>query len=259
MPRRNKNVQPQRSKNQPRRNARPGNKGGYNDRYSDVPVQDFYEEVPQDLREFKVKPLRALTEAQGQYIAAISSKTIVFGAGPAGTGKSYVSIALACEQFMAKQIDKIILTRPMSEVGRKIGDVPGFVEDKYAPYIDPVLSIFYERLGISQTKMFLKNHRIEAKPLELMRGVTFKDCTVILDEAQNTTKEQMKMFLTRIGDNCNVVVNGDIEQTDLRGVSGLEDAVKRFYGVPDVEIVEFDEDDIVRSGIVRAVIKAYRN
>jgi phosphate starvation-inducible PhoH-like protein len=257
MPRRNKNVQPQRSKQQPRRNARPGNKDNYKGPYSDVPAQEFYEEVPKAVQ--KVEPLQALTETQGQYIAAIKSKTIVFGVGPAGTGKSFVALSLACEWFMNKDIEKIVLTRPMVETGAKVGALPGLLEEKYAPYVAPLFSILERRLGKSQAEYFLKRKRIEAMPLEFMRGATFDNCVLILDEAQNTTKEQMKMFLTRIGENCLAIVNGDIDQTDIRGVSGLEDAVKRFYGVPDVEIVEFEEEDIVRSGIVREVIKAYRH
>jgi phosphate starvation-inducible PhoH-like protein len=251
MPRRNKKVQQQRSKQQPRRNAEPGNKDNYKGRCSEVSKENY-----------KVEPLQALTETQGQYIAALKSKTIVFGVGPAGTGKTFVALSLACEWFLNKDIDKIVITRPMVETGAKVGALPGTLDEKYSPYLLPLTSVLEQRLGSGNAKFFLatKNiRRIEAIPLEFMRGMTFDNCVLILDEAQNTTKEQMKMFLTRIGENCLAVVNGDLQQTDMRGVSGLEDAVKRFYGTPDVEIVEFSEDDIVRSGIVSEVIKAYRH
>jgi phosphate starvation-inducible PhoH-like protein len=205
-----------------------------------------------------VAPLKALTEAQGQYIAEILSKTITFGVGPAGTGKSFVAISIACEKLLNKEIDKIILTRPMVETGAKVGALPGELSEKYAPFIEPVIQIFYERLGKSQTEYFLKRKRIEAKPLEFLRGSTFNSCVAILDESENVTRAQMKMFLTRIGENCKVIVNGDIEQSDIHGLSGLEDAVNRLRGVKGIGIAEFSEDDIVRSEIIKSVIKAYR-
>ncbi|MGZ8172940.1 MAG: PhoH family protein [Methylobacter sp.] len=205
----------------------------------------------------EIAPLRALTEAQGHYLCSIEHNTITFGIGPAGTGKSYCAAGIASELLKDGKIDKIIITRPGVEAGESFGHLPGEIEEKYAPYIEPFRNILNERLGRSYTDYLIKQKRIEAKPLAYMRGLTFNDAFVILDEAQNVTVSQMKMFLTRIGRNCTVVVDGDIAQQDIHGLSGLQDAVQRLKGVPGVNIVEFVMDDIVRSGIVKALLIAY--
>lgn len=206
----------------------------------------------------KVEPLQAQTEAQGRYIMALESSTLIFAIGPAGTGKTYVAASFAAEELSAKRIQQIIVTRPNIEVGVGLGFLPGELEDKYLPYLAPFQSIMIERLGVGVYEYALKSKKILPEPLGFMRGKTFNDAIVILDEAQNTTPAEMKMFLTRIGKNCTVIVDGDADQCDLSGPSGLMDAVHRLCKVPGVEVIEFTEDDIVRSGIVRDILRAYR-
>lgn len=260
MPRRNKNVQPQKSK-QPRRNARPGNKdkAGYQDQYSELEnVGAFYEEVPEPV---KVKPLRALNEAQYNAIKAIHRNDITFLTGPAGTGKSYIAAAIACEMLLNKEIEKIIITRPkMAVEDESWGALPGELEDKFKPYIEPFLETLYDRLGKSHAEYLIKRGRIIAKPLAFLRGCTFKDSTfVILDEAQNVSKAQFMCYLTRIGTGgVKMVVAGDCEQSDLRGKSGLADAVERLGGIQGIGTEEFTEEDIVRSELAKAIVIAYR-
>ena len=207
----------------------------------------------------KAEPLQAKTEAQGQYLSAMQTSQIVFGVGPAGTGKTYCAAAYAAQQLLDKRVDQIIITRPNIEVGEGLGFLPGELEDKYAPYLAPFEAIMIERMGKGPYEYNLKMDRISPRPLGFMRGATFNDAVVILDEAQNCTPAEMKMFLTRIGKNCLVIVDGDTEQCDLQGPSGLKDALHRLHSVPGIRIVEFTEDDIVRSGIIRHILKAYRN
>lgn len=204
-----------------------------------------------------VEPLYFMTTAQHQYATSIEDNTITFGIGPAGTGKSYVALSMAADKLQNKEIDKIIITRPAVEAGESFGFLPGELEEKFAPYLDPFRDILSERLGKSHVEYLIKHKRIEAKPLAFMRGITLKNCWAILDEAQNTTPAQMKLFLTRIGENCKAIVDGDCEQKDIKMLSGLTDAVNRFQNTRRVGIVEFMEKDIVRSGIVRDVIRAY--
>jgi len=204
-----------------------------------------------------LEPIQALTKAQGAYINAILDNIITFGIGPAGTGKSYVVAGLAADMLREKKIDRILLTRPGVEAGEKFGFIPGELEEKYAPYIEPFRDIFNERLGRSQVDYLIKHKRICAMPIAFMRGRTFKNCWAILDEAQNTTPGQMKLFLTRIGDNCKVIIDGDIEQKDIPTQSGLSDAVSRLQHTKKVGIVEFTVEDVVRSGIVKDIIRAY--
>jgi phosphate starvation-inducible PhoH-like protein len=258
MPRRNKNSQPQRSKNQPRRNARPGNKGGYNDQYSEVPAQDYGDESPVAL---KAQPLRALKEAQFNAIAAIHANDITFLVGPAGTGKSYITAAIACEMLLNKEIDKIVITRPkMCVDDEDFGALPGEIENKFAPYMEGFTETMEERLGKSYFEYLVKRGRIVAKPLAFLRGCTFKDkMFVILDEGQNVTKEQMKCYLTRVGQGgVKMVITGDCEQSDVRRGSGLADAIERLQEIPGIGVEEFEEGDIVRSALCKAIVIAYR-
>lgn len=204
------------------------------------------------------EPLRAKTEAQGRYIAAIKSSEVVFGVGPAGTGKTYVAAAWAAEQLMDKRIDKIVVTRPNVETGEEMGHLPGELEEKFAPYLAPFRDVMVERMGKSHYEYCVKSGQIQPEPLGFMRGKTFNDAIVILDEAQNVTPEQMKMFLTRLGRNCTMIIDGDPEQCDLRGPSGLEDALRRIRGLRGVRVVEFTEDDIVRNGLIKDILAAYR-
>lgn len=204
------------------------------------------------------QPLDARSSAQKRYICAIKSHCLTFGIGPAGTGKSYCATAMAADALANGRIERIILTRPAVEAGEQLGHLPGDVEEKFSVYIDPFRDILNERLGKGAVEYNLRHGRIVAAPLAFMRGKTFgSDTFVILDEAQNTSISQMKMFLTRIGEDCKVVVNGDVNQSDIRGQNGLADAIKRLRGLPGVRIHEFSRDDIVRSGLVRAVIDRY--
>jgi len=204
------------------------------------------------------QPFRAKSNSQQQYINAINTHMLTFGIGPAGTGKSYCAGALAAEALESGRIERIILTRPAVESGENLGFLPGDLEQKFSVYIDAFRDILNERLGAGTVDYCLRHGRIVAAPLAFMRGKTFNSKTfVILDEAQNTSPAQMKMFLTRIGEDCKVVINGDIKQSDIRGVNGLADAVMRLGSLPSVYIHEFEREDIVRSGLVRDIIDCY--
>jgi len=203
-------------------------------------------------------PLEARTPSQKRYIAAIRQHMLTFGIGPAGTGKSYCAGALAAQALEEGQIDRILLTRPAVEAGEQLGFLPGDLQEKFSPYIDAFRDILNARLGAGTVDYCLRHGRIIASPLAFMRGKTFDERTfVVLDEAQNTTPAQMKMFLTRIGEGARVVVNGDVRQSDIRGCNGLEDAVDRLHGLPGVYVHRFERDDIVRSGLVREIIDRY--
>lgn len=204
-------------------------------------------------------PIEAKTENQKRYINAIKSFVLTFATGPAGTGKTWLCGALAAQALESKRVDKIIITRPAVEAGESLGFLPGEKEEKFEPYVVPFKDVFCERLGLGFFEYCLKSERIEAAPLAYMRGRTFKNCFVILDEAQNVTPLQMKMFLTRIGENCIVVVNGDLRQKDIPGPSGLEDAVARLSHIPSVKLVNFTSADVVRSGLVQEIIEAYES
>ena len=203
-------------------------------------------------------PLQARTPSQQSYINAIKNNCLTFGTGPAGTGKSYCAGALAAEALESGRIERIILTRPAVEAGEQLGFLPGELEDKYAVYIDAFRDILNERLGQGVVDYCLRHGRIVGAPLAYMRGKTFNNNTfVILDEAQNTTPAQMKMFLTRIGESSRVVINGDIHQSDIRGPNGLADAIERLRGLPGVHVHCFERSDIVRSGLVRHILDRY--
>jgi phosphate starvation-inducible PhoH-like protein len=205
----------------------------------------------------RVARIKPLTDRQADYLLSIRSSILTFGTGDAGTGKSYCATALACEMLTDKHIDKIIITRPAVEADEDLGYLPGEISEKFAPYLAPIQDILNERLGPSFATYCLRNQKIIAMPLAYMRGHTFKDAFIILDEAQNTTPGQMKMFLTRIGEDAKVVVNGDITQSDINGRSGLEDALYRFQDHKDVGIVHFERSDVVRSGFCMDVLDAY--
>lgn len=204
----------------------------------------------------RAPPLEPKTEQQRRYINAIRHFQITFGLGPAGTGKTYIAGAIACDMLEKKTVEKIIITRPAVEAGENLGFLPGELEDKYAPYIAAFQDVLNERLGKTFVEYLQRHGRIEAMPFAYMRGRTFKNCVVILDEAQNATAEQMKLFLTRIGENCKVIIDGDESQADIRN-SGLLDAVKRVSHIPAIKVVRFSKHDVVRSGIVSEIIQAY--
>lgn len=205
----------------------------------------------------RAKPLEAQTDRQADYISAIRSCTLVFGTGPAGTGKTFVATSLAAEELAKRNIKKILLTRPAQECGEKMGFLPGELDQKFEPYLRPFRDVLNRRLGAGFVDCALKNGKIEALPMAYMRGITFEDCWVLLDEAQNCTPVQMKMFLTRIGERCKVIVNGDLSQQDIPGESGLAHALQIAQGLPGVEEVHFTRDDIVRSGLVQLLVDRY--
>jgi len=204
------------------------------------------------------KPFEPRTAAQKRYISAINNHCLTFGIGPAGTGKSYCAAALAAEALESGSVERIILTRPAVEAGERLGFLPGELNDKFAVYIEAFKDALVDRLGSGAVDYYLRHGRIVAAPLAFMRGKTFGASTfVILDEAQNTSVSQMKMFLTRIGTDSRVVVNGDVTQSDIGGPNGLADALQRVRDLPEVYVHRFDRDDIVRSGLVRALLDRY--
>lgn len=207
----------------------------------------------------KGKPVKPKTLGQKQYIDAIRHNTVTIGVGPAGTGKTYLAVAEAVSAFRAKTVNRIILTRPAVEAGEKLGFLPGDLQQKIDPYLRPLYDALFDMLGAENFQKSQERGDIEVAPLAYMRGRTLNDSFIILDEAQNTTSEQMKMFLTRLGFNSKVVVTGDITQIDLPGgkKSGLRDAVEILKGIEDIEIVKLTTRDVVRHRLVQEIIKAY--
>ena len=207
----------------------------------------------------KGKPISAKTVGQAKYINAIKKKSIVFGVGPAGTGKTYLAVALAALAFKNKQVDKIILTRPAVEAGEKLGFLPGDLGAKVDPYLRPLYDALQEMFGLDTYAKLLDRGAIEIAPLAYMRGRTLSNAFIILDEAQNTTKEQMKMFLTRMGEGSKIVVTGDVTQIDLpnKEVSGLVHATKILNNIDDIAICKLSSKDVVRSELVQAIVDAY--
>ena len=207
----------------------------------------------------KGKPIKAKTIGQKKYCEAINKNTITFGVGPAGTGKTYLAVALAVTAFRAKQVDKIILTRPAVEAGEKLGFLPGDLQSKVDPYLRPLYDALFDMLGTENFQKYQERGSIEVAPLAYMRGRTLDDSFIILDEAQNTTPEQMKMFLTRLGFNSKMVVTGDITQIDLPAgkKSGLTKVMRILKNVDDIEICKFTQKDVVRHRLVQEIIKAY--
>lgn len=196
---------------------------------------------------------------QHLYASALRTSSLVFGLGPAGTGKTYLVVAMAVSMLQSKQIKKIILTRPVVEAGESLGFLPGTLEEKVDPYLRPLFDALDETLGAEQTAKLQESKVIEIAPLAYMRGRTLTDCFMILDEAQNTTPQQIKMFLTRMGENSRMAVTGDISQTDLprHQLSGLKDAVRVLEGLSDIEVIRFNEADVVRHELVGRIVQAY--
>ncbi len=205
------------------------------------------------------KPIKAKTVGQSRYVDSIRHNTIVFGVGPAGTGKTFLAVAMAVKALRTKQVSRIILTRPAVEAGEKLGFLPGDLQNKIDPYLRPLYDALYEMLGAETYQKYVERGVIEIAPLAYMRGRTLDDSFIILDEAQNTTPEQMKMFLTRLGFNSKAVVTGDITQTDLpRGIkSGLVEAIRILEGIEDIVIHHFTDRDVVRHRLVQKIIAAY--
>lgn len=205
------------------------------------------------------KILRARTVGQKRYVDAIKSNTIVLGVGPAGTGKTYLAVAMAVKAFREHKIRKIILTRPAVEAGEKLGFLPGDLQDKVDPYLRPLYDALFDMFGAESFGKYMEKGIIEVAPLAYMRGRTLDEAFIILDEAQNTTSEQIKMFLTRLGNESRMVITGDITQIDLPDTkkSGLVEAIKVLRGIDDIEIHRFTEKDVVRHKLVQDIIRAY--
>lgn len=207
----------------------------------------------------KGRPVKPKTLGQKKYCTAIEENTITFGIGPAGTGKTYLAVAKAVTAFRAKEVNKIILTRPAVEAGESLGFLPGDLQSKVDPYLRPLYDALFDMLGAENFQKCQERGSIEVAPLAYMRGRTLDDSFIILDEAQNTTPEQMKMFLTRLGFNSKMVVTGDITQIDLPSgkKSGLKKVMKILKNVDDIEMCRFTQKDVVRHKLVQDIIKAY--
>ena len=203
-------------------------------------------------------PIRPKTAGQSAYVAAIETHTITFGIGPAGTGKTYLAVAKAVQEFRAGRIGRIILTRPAVEAGESLGFLPGTLNEKVDPYLRPLYDALADMLGISRLHRLLADETIEVAPLAYMRGRTLNDAFVILDEAQNTTRRQMKMFLTRLGFNTKMVITGDVTQVDLGGpASGLATIEQVLHGIDDIAFVHLQAADVVRNRLVGRIVRAY--
>ena len=205
------------------------------------------------------KPIKCKTIGQKAYVDAINKNTIVFGVGPAGTGKTYLAVALASVAFKNKEVEKIILTRPAVEAGERLGFLPGDLQSKVDPYLRPLYDALQEMFGMENYQKLMERGSIEIAPLAYMRGRTLNNAFIILDEAQNCTKEQMKMFLTRLGENSRMIITGDVTQIDLPEgkTSGLKHAVSILKGVDDIAICQLTHKDVVRHPLVMQIIKAY--
>lgn len=207
----------------------------------------------------KGKPIKPKTLGQKRYVDAIKENTITLGIGPAGTGKTYLAVAAAVAAFRAGQVNRIILTRPAVEAGERLGFLPGDLQSKVDPYLRPLYDALFDMLGAETYNKYLERGNIEVAPLAYMRGRTLDDSFIILDEAQNTSREQMKMFLTRMGFGSKIVITGDVTQIDLPKdtVSGLKEAMRVLNGVEDIAICKLSGADVVRHVIVQRIIKAY--
>ena len=207
----------------------------------------------------KGKPLKPKTLGQQKYVEAIRKNTITMGIGPAGTGKTYLAVAMAVKAFRAQEVNRIVLTRPAVEAGEKLGFLPGDLQNKVDPYLRPLYDVLFDMLGAENFQKYQERGNIEVAPLAYMRGRTLDDSFIILDEAQNTTPEQMKMFLTRLGFNSKAIITGDVTQIDLPDAkrSGLVEASKILRDIPDIAICRFSEKDVVRHKLVQDIIRAY--
>ena len=207
----------------------------------------------------KGRPIKPKTIGQKEYIKSVLHNTVTIGVGPAGTGKTYLAVAAAVQAFRDKQVNRIILTRPAVEAGERLGFLPGDLQSKVDPYLRPLYDALFDMLGAETYQKYLEKGNIEVAPLAYMRGRTLDDSFIILDEAQNTSREQMKMFLTRLGFGSKIVITGDVTQIDLPGekVSGLKEAMRILRDVEDIAICRLTGSDVVRHVIVQRIIKAY--
>lgn len=205
------------------------------------------------------KLIKSKTVGQKRYVDAIRKNTITFGEGPAGTGKTYLAVAMAVTSFKNKEVDKIILTRPAVEAGEKLGFLPGDLQEKVNPYLRPLYDALQEMFGLETYQKLVEKGAIEVAPLAYMRGRTLNNAFIILDEAQNTTREQMKMFLTRLGEGSKMIINGDLSQVDLPPdkKSGLKNAMKVLDGVENIAVRKMSQKDVVRHPLVQLIVEAY--
>jgi phosphate starvation-inducible PhoH-like protein len=242
--------------------------------FTDKELRDAFKQIAEDkaysLKDYFTKArfnpsgkkaVAPKTANQRKYIEAIQDRDLTFGIGPAGTGKSFLAVALAVQALFAKQVSRIVLTRPAVEAGEKLGFLPGDLQDKVDPYLRPLYDALFDLVDNERVAKMLEKRIIEIAPLAFMRGRTINDSFIILDEAQNTTGEQMKMFLTRIGFGSKVVVTGDVTQVDLpRGQrSGLREAERVLQGIEEIEFVYFNDRDVVRHKLVQLIVKAYES
>lgn len=200
--------------------------------------------------------IQAKNSKQKDYMSSFQGNLVTFGLGPAGTGKTYLCASVALADLIDQKVEKIVVTRPVLDI-EDLGYLPGDIYEKFAPYFQPIKDVFEEHIGKSFIENLIKNGKIEIAPLAYMRGRSFKNAWIILDEAQNTTPKQMELFLTRLGENCKVVVNGDLRQKDIPGESGLSQSLRVLQKVSSVGIVEFFKEDVVRSSLVQEVVDAY--
>ncbi len=207
----------------------------------------------------KVKALEAKTENQRDYIRAIVENDIIFCSGPAGSGKSFIAAGIAAQHLHHKRIERVIVSRPLVCTGKDIGAMPGDMGEKIAPYLLPMKENLKHFLGQAYYGLYSNEGQIQYKPLEVMRGSTFHNSYMILDEAQNCTEDQIKMFVSRMGENSKVIINGDVEQNDLRGRSGLSFCMDRLQNIEGIGICELDYDDIQRNGIIGTFLRALEN
>ena len=217
-------------------------------------ADDFPDDI---LLTYRGRAIRPKTSGQKRYIESIRDNTITFGLGPAGTGKTYLAMAMAVAALKRKEVSRIVLTRPVVEAGESLGYLPGTLEEKLDPYVRPLYDALFDMTDLEKGNALIEQGVIEIAPLAFMRGRTLNDAFVILDEAQNTTPDQMKMFLTRLGFNSKMVVTGDASQRDLLGVNGLETARRVLGGVDDICFVDLGRNDIVRHSLVAKIVDAY--
>lgn len=208
---------------------------------------------------FRMEAVRPLNDIQKQYLTALKSGDIVFGVGPAGTGKTYLATRFAATALHNGEIKKILITRPAVEAGEKLGFLPGELNEKFEPYLAPIKEVLREVFTEGTLTSLIRTGRIEAVPVGYLRGRSLKDTYVLLDEAQNLTPTQMKMVLTRLGEGSKLIIDGDPSQKDIPGPSGLTDAVRRMEGSPYVRVVKFTKEDCVRSGVVMDVLNRYES
>lgn len=218
---------------------------------------DNHSHSPQYNSSSPPKKIKAKNVSQDRFMSAIKTHTLVFGLGPAGTGKSYCTAAMAAESLMSGDIDRVVFTRPAVEAGNSLGFLPGKLDEKFDPYFSAFKSCLINNAGRGVIECALKNGNITVEPLAYMRGKTFNRSFVVLDEAQNCTPEEIKMFMTRIGKQSTIVINGDLSQADIKCYSGLYDAITRVHQVKGVYVHEFSYEDIVRSDIVKDIIMCY--